>query len=417
MAKKKKRQNPLADLLNAASPEVLAHLIVRMASSRPDVRRECFEYLKKHASLSPEQKRRSEGEAVLALWSELVPDLDELDDHGGGDYGLTDQVGYLLLQIQEKLATGRIDKEIRRELLEEVLPFIETGNGGLDDELYAVAHAACYEAADWRHLAQSFEAMKKEWPVSRARVIYRKLGDRKKYLELRSRKMEGGADYHDLATYYWDQGDREQALAVAEQGMRLGKGRMDDLRQFLSERARETGDRDRYLALQFAQATDHLTLGTYKEFKKICTPGEWGAIEVRILAGLCSTSEGEQVKIRMHRGEYEQAVDVLTRRGYPLHAWDGAEELQTAAKMESRFPEKILKYYLTGLGALKVNDTRKEYARKAKVMVKVRHMYVDILKAEDRWRDFAGKVIKDNLHRPAFQEEFAKVVPGWCEIV
>jgi tetratricopeptide (TPR) repeat protein len=417
MAKKKRRQNPLADLLDAASPEVLANLIVRLASLRSDVRRECFEYLKKHASLSPEQKRRSEGEAVLALWSELVPDLDELDEYGGGDYGQTDHVGVLLMQIQEKLATGRIEREIRRELLEEVLPFIETGNGGLDDELYAVAHAACYEAADWRHLAQSFEAMQKEWPVSRARAIYRKLGDREKYLELRSRKMEGGADYHDLATYYWDQGDREQALAIAEQGMRLGKGRMDDLRQFLSERARETGDRERYLALQFDQATDHLTLGTYKAFKKICTPSEWGAIESRILAGLCNTSEGDQVKIRMHRGEYEQGVDVLTRRGYPSHAWDGAEELQTAAKMESRFPEKILKFYLTGLGALKVNDTRKEYARKAKVMVKVRHMYVDILKAEDRWRDFAGKVKKDNLHRPAFQEEFKKVVPDWCEIV
>ena len=43
-----------------------------------------------------------------------------------------------------------------------------------------------------------------------------------------------------------------------------------------------------------------------------------------------------------------------------MHAWDGAEELQTAAKMESRFPEKILKCYLTGLGALNVNDTRFE---------------------------------------------------------
>jgi hypothetical protein len=360
MAKKKSRQDPLADLLDAASPEVLAHLIVRLASSRPDVRRECFEYLKKHASLSPEQKKRSEGEAVFALWSELVPDLDELDDHG---------------------------------------------------------HAACYEAADWRHLAQSFEAMKKEWPVSRARVIYRKLGDRDKYLELRSRKMEVGPDYHDLATYYWDQGDREQALAVAEQGMRLGKGRMDDLRQFLSERARETGDRERYLALQFAQATDYLTLGNYMAFKKICTPGEWGAFEARILSGLCNASEGEQVKIRMHRGEYEQAVELLTRRGYPLHAWDGADELKAAANLESRFPEKILKYYLTGLGALNINDTRKGYARKARGMVKVRHMYVDILKTEDRWRDFAGKVKKDNLHRPAFQEEIAKVVPGWREIV
>ncbi|HYN74544.1 MAG TPA: hypothetical protein VER06_01000 [Candidatus Methanoperedens sp.] len=97
MAKNKRLQNPLADLLDATSPEVLAHLIVRLASSRPDVRRECFEYLKKHASLSPEQKKRSEGEAVLALWSELVPDLDELDEYGGGDYGQTDHVGALLM--------------------------------------------------------------------------------------------------------------------------------------------------------------------------------------------------------------------------------------------------------------------------------------------------------------------------------
>lgn len=417
MAKKKKRQDPLADLLTAASPEALADLIIKLASSRPDVRRECFEYLKKHASLSPEQKKRSEGEAVLALWSELVPDLDELDDHGGGDYSQTDDVGDLLVQIQEKLATGRIEGEIRRELLEEVLPFIKTGNAGLDDELYAMAFAACYETDDWRYLAQSFEAMQKEWPVGRAREIYRKLGDREKYLELRSRKMEVGADYHDLATYYWDQGDREQALAVAEQGWRLGKGRMDELRQFLAERARETGNRERYMALQFAQATDHLTLGTYKAFKKICTPGEWGAFEARILGCLGGARESEQVKIRMHRGEYEQALAELTKGKYPRHAFDGADELQAAAKLESRFPEEILKYYLTGLGARNVDDTRKEYARKAKVMVKVRHMYVDVLKAEDRWRDFAGKVKKDNLRRPAFQEEFAKAVPGWREIV
>jgi len=63
--------------------------------------------------------------------------------------------------------------------------------------------------------------------------------------------------------------------------------------------------------LQFAQATDYLTLGSYMAFKKICTPCEWGAFEARILSGLCSASEGEQVKIRMHRGEYEQAALAL----------------------------------------------------------------------------------------------------------
>src|SRR3990172_11322710 len=103
MTKTKKRQDPLDDLLSAASPKVLAGLIVRLTSSRPDVRRECLEYLKKHASLSPEQKKRSEGEAVLALWSELVPDLDELDRYGGGDYAMTEVVAGPLVRNQLKL--------------------------------------------------------------------------------------------------------------------------------------------------------------------------------------------------------------------------------------------------------------------------------------------------------------------------
>lgn len=41
------------------------------------------------------------------------------------------------------------------------------------------------------------------WYTLSARNIYRRIGDRNKYLELRARHMEYGADYHDLATFYW----------------------------------------------------------------------------------------------------------------------------------------------------------------------------------------------------------------------
>lgn len=128
------------------------------------------------------------------------------------------------------------------------------------------------------------------------------------------------------------------------------------------------------------------------------------------------TWETEQLKIRMHRQEYEEALAVLIRGRYPLNDWDSDYKIQTAKKLENRFPEEILKYYLSGLGNLKTSAVRKEYARKARVMVNVRHVLIDILRDDSRWLSFARQVKRDNLKRSAFQEEFAKAVPGWREL-
>ncbi len=100
MVKKPKKEDALGELLTVASSKVLTDLILRLAAERPDVRRECFDFLKMHTSLSKALKKRSEGEIVLALWSELAPDLSELDDYGGGDYATEDHVAELLYQIQ-----------------------------------------------------------------------------------------------------------------------------------------------------------------------------------------------------------------------------------------------------------------------------------------------------------------------------
>jgi hypothetical protein len=119
-----------------------------------------------------------------------------------------------------------------------------------------------------------------------------------------------------------------------------------------------------------------------KAFRKLSTPADWKSYEAKILARV-------------------------------ENAWDSDYELQTAKRLENKYPEEILKYYLSGLGNLKTNAARKEYTRKAQVMKKIRHLLVDVLHDAPRWRDFAIKVKEDNIKRPAFQEEFTKAIPGW----
>jgi len=413
MARKRKQDDPLTPLLETLPKANLVDLLVHVANIRPAVRRECLDYLNRHTSLSPSRKKQSEGEKLLALWAELAPDLDELDAYGGGDYDVDIHVSSLLQEIAQALSRKKIDAGYRQKLLDNALPYIESGNAGLDDDLYGLAYAACYTDDDWRALAETFETMGGDWNIDHARRIYRRLGDRKKYLELRRRKLATGTDYFDLADFHWKAGERQKAMEVAEAGLIKGKGRMDELRQFVAKRAKSAGNRERYLALQFDQAIDPLTCDKYKAFRKLCTAAVWKLYEAKILARLENAWETEQLRIRMHRSEYEEAASLLSRSRYPLNAWDSAYELQTARRLEGRYPEAILKYYLSGLGNLKTNAPRKEYARKAHVMSKVRRVLIDVLRDPSRWRDFALKVKKTNIKRPAFQEEFTKAVPGW----
>jgi hypothetical protein len=158
-------------------------------------------------------------------------------------------------------------------------------------------------------------------------------------------------------------------------------------------------------------------LASYKAFKKICTAEEWAEREPKLIGKLDIAWTSERVKILMHRKEYEKALAVLVKEKYPSRAWDSGEELRTAKQLETRFPDQILTYYLSGLGNLNSNATRQEYAERGKIMHKVWHMMVNVLKDGNRWKAFASKVKRDNLRRPAFQEEFAKIIPGWRELV
>lgn len=188
---------------------------------------------------------------------------------------------------------------------------------------------------------------------------------------------------------------------------------MTELRGFVARHAKRHGDRTTFLDLHLAEAVDSLTLESYREFRNLCSDREWRTHEPRLAAALVDADEDEQLKIHMERGEFDRATDILCSMRYPVGPFDDDGILKVASKLERKYPERLLEFYLSGLGRLERAMDRRAYARKAAVAKKVKHMWVKVMKQPERWEAFARRIKAANRGRPAFQQEFAARVPGW----
>jgi len=356
----------------------------------------------------------AESSAALSLWYEVEPELSELDEYGGGDYNTEDAVREGLYELEQKLDEITLTPEDKEELLNEVLSYIQSGNAGMDDALYDIAYATCKNDDDLRELAERFEDLKQDWPITHARRIYRQIGDNKKYLELRMRKMHYGADYHDLASFYWETREKKKAIAIAKKGMEKAEGRMDELRMFLAKRAKEAGDRETYLDYYFSQKTDRLTLSSYKEIEKECQKKEWQKFEPKLIAMLEKNFDIQAVIIYLYREEYEKALQFFKKTSRSVYCYSSKSEVFSVAKeLEIKYPMEILFFYKSSIGNLNISASRKIYSRNAVAVARVRRVLVDVMKKPDAWKKYALPIKMNNANRPAFQDEFAKVISGW----
>jgi len=392
-------------------------LLLEIAGENLTIRRHCIDYLKGTVKIDLSTHRSAESSAALTLWYEVEPELSELDEYGGADYDTIDAVDAVLHQLMEVLEELTLDEEDREDLLDEVISYIKSGNAGMDDNLYDIAYATCKNDGDLRELAKRFENLDQHWPLEHARQIYRRIGDRKQYLELRNKRLHYGMDYYDLVAFYWENGEKIKAVETARKGMELAEGRMDELRMFLADRAKEDGDREAYLEYIFAQRTDYLTLSSYKELEKECRKGEWEKYEGKIIDLLEKNFNIQAVKIYMYRKEYEMALRYFKppfRSTY--HIFGESELFSISKRLEVLFPEEILAFYRSSVGNLNVSASRKIYAQDALGIMRVRRVLVEVMKRPEEWKAYALKIKLNNAKRPAFQEEFARVIPDWDSI-
>lgn len=205
-------EKSLKNLINKADKQILEKLIINLTDTSNEVLVECLEFLGKKLDLNESEKESVSSYKCMAIWNQIQWKIEEFDDYGGGDEQAYEEVGGKIYEIIDELENKQTVKHIRIDLVEEIFPYIESGNAGLDDELHALVNAACYDEEDFRLLAQKYEKSKNKWNHNRAMRIYRKIGDDDKYLEMRKADLKYGNDYHDLATFYFEKGNQEEAI-------------------------------------------------------------------------------------------------------------------------------------------------------------------------------------------------------------
>jgi len=87
---KRGRGQALLELIQRTERPMLAELVRQLAAISPETERTCFEYLRSHVAKTPDAKAEMAAGVVFTLWSEIEPDLAELDECGGGDHATQD---------------------------------------------------------------------------------------------------------------------------------------------------------------------------------------------------------------------------------------------------------------------------------------------------------------------------------------
>ena len=405
------QKDALEEMLEQASVSTLSALVKRLTITHVDLVAECCEFLLEHADLSAKQRSDLASEQVASIWNELNVHIHELNEYGGGEDSTYENVWELTQQLVETVNNNDVESGLRQYIVTEALSYIESDNAGVSKELYDIVLACSISVEEKISLAKFFESLPRSSYISRALSIYRELEYVENYLRLRQSSLCYGADYLDLATFYNERGDKQKGLVVAERGLIVGEGDLKTLRQFVADHAKNAGHRERYMALQFDQAIDQLSLASYLAFQEECTASEWAIYEMKLMAALPKAWIKQQIDIHLHRREYDDALGLLLAMKPHHIGWETSYERRFAKQLENLYPKLILDYYMRALGKVE-KSTRKTYAQQSRVVHDIYGLLLNVLNDRDGWSLFASNIRDSISGLPAFQDELSKAMLG-----
>ncbi len=345
------------------------------------------------------------------LWDSAAGILEELNTYGISDEDKECEAAELLEKITVLFTEGRLGREFKREYMDRLFYYYDWGNSGMQDDLLENIFALADGDTDWHYVIKKLRAGLKNSDYHRYRrqliaEIYRdRLQDEETYLQMKMASLRYGADYCELAGHFYEKGERERAVKIAEEGIDKGEGSVSGLIGFLKHYYRENGDYRNALRFYRLDFLDSPCLQTYLALKSYSKKADWPNLEKECLAVLSEPGREKRLaEVHLHEKRYDLVLKYVT--GDTGAFFESKDKLADA--ISSRYPAEIIAYYKNKVQQLIDKKTRKDYRAAVFYLKKIKKLYKKLDRLQEL-TEYTVQIRSTYANRPALLEEFDRV--------
>jgi len=438
----------LDEELKSLDVEDLYNLVQNLIRKNSEVHRLVLEWFKEkeEASRVAKEVATLNDELLMEYWEKAENIISEFNEYGGGPEDEEEEAYQWLNEISELIREGNISSDAKIGFLDEAFVEYDIGNSGFEDDLMHIFFEICETREEWEYLVEKLAKRPSDWRkdlIMRIQKNY--LRDERAYLEMRMENLHYGMDYWDLVDFYVNKGDLQKALETAEQGILKGEGRLTELFQFLFEHfaeERDTPNVERIVHIALTRKSEEKNMldrlfeyyktqgnyekaketlqkaykimqygnyyAEYKKMKEFMRATDWKQVEPKIFKDIQEKDICDYLRICLDKNMKETVLHTILKP--PENQWIMKNDFdEFADKLEADFPEKIIEYYWQSAYRNIPGGNRNTYRIASGYLAKVKHIYINLLKDESRWKKRFSDLKAEFKNRPAFLDEVRKL--------
>ncbi|MCM1119650.1 MAG: hypothetical protein NC543_09855 [bacterium] len=439
-------KNTVRQLIEQYTREELLELVEYLADSDRAVRQKLLDFCQRKEKGAESDKFSLIVEEQIGIyWSNAKEIIAEFDRYGGGPEWEEETVYEELEKMAGLFKEHQIPWAVRRQVLDEMLPFVASDNSGFTDCLVDVASDLCIAREEKIYLADFLAQKGNSYYQDVAARIYREFGEDAKFLEHQKAHLEYGEDYVELADYYIQHGDEKQALELLWEGVRKGEGGLSELYQYMfgyfkgiedeesleklymisqkrprgkdvilelmHQYYREKGEYERQketILELFAYIDKNDLYKLYEECKKELTAEDFATEEKNILEVIRKRNLSAYLNILMDKRETEDVLAYILQ--HPNRGeWDDIDaDHYFSKRLADQHPREVVEMYWNEVNEFVGRRRAKNYGHVVGVLKEIKEIMRGN-KWDEEWERRYGEFLRGNEKKRALMREVGRI--------